>query len=104
MMQEFMADATALDQASRATLTTTYITQGWQCPACKRVMAPFQPYCLACYESPMHSRDNKYTNFGGNINSNTHDTSYFHGLSNTATKAAKCEAQLSFGDGLDWQR
>ena len=25
-----------------------FISQGWQCPVCKRVMSPFTSYCLFC--------------------------------------------------------
>lgn len=28
------------------------VTQGWQCPICKRVMAPFMSYCSWCYHNP----------------------------------------------------
>lgn len=24
------------------------VPQGWQCPACRAVMAPTQPYCVYC--------------------------------------------------------
>lgn len=26
------------------------VAQGWQCPMCKRILAPFMPYCMYCNE------------------------------------------------------
>ena len=28
------------------------LTQGWQCPVCGRVMAPFTSFCVWCYNNP----------------------------------------------------
>jgi len=35
--------------------SVNYVRQGWQCPICKKVLAPFMSYCPFCPE------DSKWT-------------------------------------------
>lgn len=35
-------------QGSYVTLTPSFVPQGWQCPCCRRVYAPFMSMCPSC--------------------------------------------------------